>query len=169
MFVPSTSGGRLLNMLEEVETKLRESGDATWSVKLVEMSGNQLSNMFSTRMPVREGCPLGLLCKVCENDTIKCSTRGIVYIAECADCKHKKKSGGDGMSSWYIGESSRPLRMRAREHWVNLENLNIDTFMLTHWMKTHGLQILPPKYTFKIIGVYKDCLSRQVAKAIHIE
>ena len=59
--------------------------------------------------------------------------------------------------------------MRAKEHWVNLDNLSTESFMLTHWMQAHGLQMVPPKYTFKIMGVYKDCLSKQVAEAIQIE
>ena len=47
--------------------------------------------MFSTRFPIKSGCPLGNVCRVCENDALKCSARGVVYLAECADCDVKKQ------------------------------------------------------------------------------
>ena len=62
-------------------------------------------------------------------------------------------------SSKYVGETSRPLRMRAREHRNNLLELNTDSFMLTHWMSKHGLRMSPPEYRFKILGCYRDSLS----------
>ena len=36
-------------------------------------------------------------------------------------------------------------------------------------MRCHGLRMTPPEYTFKVLGSYSDCLSRQIAEAIHIE
>ena len=71
MFVPSTPDGPPLDMLRDLETKLHERGDATWVVKLVEKSGKPLKNMFGAKLPIIEGCPLGELCRVCENDSIK--------------------------------------------------------------------------------------------------
>ena len=93
-------------------------------------------------------------------------------MATCTDCEGINKGNKKGevdMNFCYIGEYSCPLRIRARENWENLNNLNLELFMLTHWMQAHGLQMVPPNYTFKIIGVYKDYLSRQVSKAIQIE
>ena len=87
-----------------------------------------------------------------------------------------KRSGGDGIlqdpsqvNSNYVGETNRPLRMRANEHWNNLLALNTDSFMLTPWMIKHGLQMRPPEYKFKVLGCYRDSLSRQVAEAVYIE
>ena len=175
MFVPSTRGGMLLNMLESLESDLWKSGDATWSVKLVEKSGKQLRHLFNLRMPILKGCPLGSGCKLCDNDAVKCTCRGVVYLAECKDCHNAAVVVGgvkeelNISDSWYVGETSRPLRMRVKEHWSKLEDLNTDSFMLTHWMRCHGLKMTPPEYTFKVLGSYSDCLSRQIAEAIHIE
>ena len=69
-----------------------------------------------------------------------------------------------------MGETSRPLRMRAGEHHNKLNKYRSGSLILfTHWMKSHGLNMIPPRYTFKILGTYTDCLSRQIAGAIHIE
>ena len=38
-------------------------------------------------MQVSEGCPLGQECTVFENDSIKCSPKEVVYVAECIDCR----------------------------------------------------------------------------------
>ena len=63
MFVPSTPGGVLVRMLSELENNLHDSGDATWSVKLAEKSGKPLKNMFGTKIPILDGCPLETKCK----------------------------------------------------------------------------------------------------------
>ena len=176
MFVPSTPGGTLLQMLEDLEGKLRERGDTTWSVKLVEKSGKPLKNMFGAKSPIIEGCPLGETCRVCDNDAKKCAAKGVVYLAECNECSLVDSKGGESMAqglgvlnSRYVGETSRPLRMRANEHWTNLLELNTDSFILTHWMNKHGLQMRPPEYKFKVLGCYRDSLSRQIAEAVFIE
>ena len=66
MFVPPTAGSRLLTILEEVETKLVESGESKWSVKLLEKSGVPLALSFRRKMPIIQGCALGTSCKVCD-------------------------------------------------------------------------------------------------------
>ena len=176
MFVPSTAGGTLLNMLNDLEYKLHERGDVSWTVKLVEKAGKPLRSLFGIKIPIVDGCPLGENCTICENDTIKCSIRGVVYLAECGECKTVGRAGGEDISqfaalesSWYVGETSRPVRMRANEHLNNLLELNTDSFMLTHWMNKHGFQMVPPEYKFKLLGCYKDPLSRQIAEAVFIE
>ena len=80
MFVPSSDGGTLLKMLENLESELWKNKDVSWSVKLVEQSGKQLRNMFNTRIPIVSGCPLGRDCLVCDGDAIKCTTRNVVRI-----------------------------------------------------------------------------------------
>ena len=174
MFVPSSCGGILLKMLENLESELWDSKDVTWSVKLVEQSGKQLRHMFNARMPIVSGCPLGKNCLVCDGDAIKCTTRNVVYLAECEDCRETGTVDGVVQEkflsdSWYVGETSRPLRMRAREHHNKLLDYHTESFMFIHWMNSHGLNMTPPRYSFKILGAYTDCLSRQISEAIQIE
>ena len=63
-------------------------------------------------------------------------------------------------SSWYVGETSRPLRMRAKEHWDKLNDLSPESFMLVHWMKAHGLQMSPLNSRLRVTGSYTDSLTR---------
>ena len=118
-------------------------------------------------MPIRGGCPLGKTCYICDMDNIKCSVKGLVYEAECLECQ--KVSNDVGPSPKYIGESARPFRLRVNEHFTNLRNWKLDSFMLEHWMTTHGLNMTPPKFQFKSRASYKDSMTRQLAEALLIE
>ena len=73
------------------------------------------------------------------------------------------------ISSKYIGESSRPIRMRVKEHFSNLSNLRTDSFMVEHWMNCHGNSMTPPVFKFEIKASYRDSMSRQLAEALLIE
>jgi len=73
------------------------------------------------------------------------------------------------LGSVYYGETSRPARMRAQEHFRNLENLKHDSVLLNHWIRAHYLQMEPPRYKFQNVKSFGDSLSRQISEAIHIE
>ena len=174
LFVPSTEGGKLLTQLEEEENNLLVTDKINWTMKMVEKSGSPLLNLFGVRFPINEGCPLGQLCTICDNDAVKCNTKGIVYEVTCLDCNKvpeldENTSRLNPMVPRYIGESSRPLRMRAHEHWSNLRESKNESFMLIHWMQCHGLQMQAPRYKFKKLGTFGDSLSRQVTEAVLIE
>ena len=62
---------------------------------------------------------------------INCKKRNILYESECLVCKEEKKAGkendqmdGKGV---YVGESSRSLYERAKEHQADRENLSEDS------------------------------------------
>ena len=173
MFVPSTPGGKLITRLELLEDELTSKGE--FGVKLIEKSGVPLSNLFIKKTPVISGCPLNSntseerLCKVCENDSLKCFPKNTVYEAECIDCSANGNHDMMNLKFKYVGESSRALRMRVKEHWENLDNLSHKSFMVAHWMDKHSTQMTPPNFEFRIIGKYNDCLSRQLAEALFIE
>ena len=172
MFVPSTQGGRLTQMLEEVEETL--SLEVGWKPKIIEQSGLPLMNVFRSKMPIKAGCPMSLECKICDGDAIKCSVKGAVYQAVCLECEESRREEDLGMnevrnSPKYIGETSRPLRMRAREHYTKLNDLKTDSFMATHWVQEHGLSMIPPRFKFTVIKSFGDSFSRQISEALHIE
>ena len=68
----------------------------------------------------------------------------------------------------YIGESSRLMRTRTFEHMTALEKLNKKSFQVQHWMTDHGTSPFPPRFKFKVIGNFKDPLSRQLCEALEI-
>ena len=126
-----------------------------------------------------EGCSLKD-CKVCKDDSIKCSRKGVVYKAECAVCDEKirtlrKDNKLDQTmlehlsKGCYVGETSRVLRLRVQEHYENLGRWNQDSFMLEHWALNHGLDLTPPQFKFSVLSSHKDALSRQLMEAIIIK
>ena len=58
----------------------------------------------------------------------------------------------------YIGESSRSLFERSKEHYDDAK----------HWLRDHSELDTQPQFKFRISGQFKDCLSRQVTEAIKI-
>ena len=134
-------------------------------------------NVFRTKIGITDGCPLSIDCTVCENDSIKCSPKGAVYMGECMDCynrfnaeeREEDTKEVEKKRAIYIGESSRPLRMRINEHREGVKQLKEDSFIINHWMQAHGTEMTPPDIEFRRIASYRDCLTRQISEALHIE
>ena len=61
----------------------------------------------------------------------------------------------------YIGETSRSLYERSKEHVADAKSLK-------HWLLSHEEDKEQPEFIFKKISSHKDCLSRQIAEAILI-
>ena len=166
LFVPATKGSELFNAVCSGEDEI--SSKLSWTIKIVEKGGTQLSSIFMNKSPVIEGCPLGSDCVVCENDAVQCSKRGVVYKASCETCKSANRVSEDGTGFEYIGETSRPVRSRVKEHMDSLHNLNPTSFQVAHWMDIHSTDTSPPNFSFKVIGVFSDPLSRQLSEAVNI-
>ena len=81
------------------------------------------------------------------------------YELECMLCPDQNKSV-------YIGESSRNLYTRSREHLSNYRSGLSTSFMAKHQSHAHGGQ--EPLYKAKVIASTRDCLSRQVREAVLI-
>ena len=191
IFVPSSKGGKLTEMIKEAEQDLAlETG---CKMKFFKKSCTPLCMMFRPHFPNINGCVLGEHCRVCENDGLKCGHRNITYKAWCVDCledvegkKNIDNAQGveteiltpplpDTMTSkrekevpTYIGETSRPMRARVQEHWNNYTNFKENSFMMLHWLNKHGTSLIPPNFEFKQINKYRDSLSRQIGEAVWI-
>jgi hypothetical protein len=70
--------------------------------------------------------------------------------------------------SIYVGESSRSLFERSKEHWSDFRRRTTDSHILKHWNNYHGAEG-SPKFKFKPVRFFRDALSRQVAEAIRIQ
>jgi hypothetical protein len=68
----------------------------------------------------------------------------------------------------YIGEMYRFLFKRIREHIKDAENFDQKSHIIKNWMLSDPDEKEMPPVTFKIISMYKDCLSRQIGEAMHI-
>ena len=87
----------------------------------------------------------------------------------------KKTEGGrDGDSLMdgrgiYVGESSRSIYERAREHVADREKQHEDSHQVKHWLTSHEELLAPPAFKFKIVKTFQDPLTRQLAEAVRIE
>ena len=69
----------------------------------------------------------------------------------------------------YVGESSRSLYERTKEHWNDAVKDAPDSHMRKHWVECHPDMKEIPKFRFKIVKSFKDSLSRQVAESVRID
>ena len=88
-----------------------------------------------------------------------CEGGGINYEIECQLCD-------DGDKSVYIGESSRNLYTRCKEHLQRYREGGERSFMAKHQNKEHRGQ--EPSYRARVTDKTRDCLSRQVREAVLI-
>jgi hypothetical protein len=60
------------------------------------------------------------------------------------------------------------LHERAVEHLRDAEAYSTKSHIIKHWMLAHPVSNGPPKMAFKITGMFRDCLSRQIGEALKI-
>ena len=109
-----------------------------------------------------------------EESRINCKKRNILYENLCQECNkdtekvkdEKFLKNGKGI---YVGESSRSLYERAKEHQAEKENLSEDSHQVKHWLTSHQEMSSPPEFKFRIIQTFRDPLSRQLAEAVRID
>ena len=68
----------------------------------------------------------------------------------------------------YIGESSRSLFERSKEHIKDANTFKADSHVIKHWILNHPLLDKMPPMSIRITDTYSDCLSRQLGEALKI-
>ena len=72
----------------------------------------------------------------------------------------------EGAPSLYVGESSRSIQERAKEHWGAARRKEEDSHMHKHQTLVHAREA--PKFLFKLISSHRTPLSRQIREAVRI-
>ena len=116
----------------------------------------QLSNPTATAGCEQADC---MPCRTGTGGTSRCRKSNILYEFECQLCP-------PGNRSKYVGESSRNLYTRAKEHASNYAKQRPKSFMKKHQRRRHNGE--PGNYTARVTGSYTDCLSRQVSEGVKI-
>ena len=160
--------------------------------KMVEMGGTKLGQLLSNSDPWSGGACERMDCYTCHqggSDRLEdCFRRNILYESRCVVCteeqerkaeeeneragssKSKAKKGVDYMEKGvYVGESSRSLYERTREHLADANSDAPDSHMNKHWKDCHAEMQERPNFRFKIVKSFKDSLSRQVAESVRID
>ena len=175
VFVPSTTGGTLVRKLREREEVMREL--TGFGIKFQEAGGTQLKNSFS--LDLGKGTHCGRECPPCTSNGEKrqrCRARNIVYETLCTLCNpetnrmEKRENEKAGRRKGiYIGESSRSIHERSREHERDAEGFSKKSHLVKHWMECHPEETKQPPFRFRIVRQYRDCMSRQIGEAIEIQ
>ena len=177
LFLDNT-GGELARRFQAAE---EEAGRVTgYKIRITESAGTPLSMVFSSTNPWgsqecgRHDC---VPCQQQDKVRINCRKRNILYESECEICD-KERKGKDGKSAKdfqldgqgvYVGESSRSLYERSKEHVADRIGGKEDSHQLKHWITSHPNLEEPPRFIFKIVNSFKDPLTRQLSEAIRIE
>ena len=97
----------------------------------------------------------------------------VVYQTSCELChppgidKDKRPTRGmEQGEGTYTGETNRSLFERVGEHYGDMESLEKDSHIVKHWFTTHPTLDTAPPFRFRIVGKFKDCLTRQLTEAV---
>ena len=171
IFAPSTRGGVLTRKLREREEELsRMTG---FGIKFQEAGGTKMINMFNTNLGGGLHCGRKP-CPPCDsNEEGKrddCRARNLVYESVCTMCNptSRKEEGDRNRKGIYIGETSRSIHERSKEHHKDAEDFSEKSHQVKHWMNSHPEEGTQPQFRIRIIRRYRDCLSRQVGEALRI-
>ena len=102
---------------------------------------------YRIRITESAGTPLScervdcVTCHQGDDKRINCRQRNILYESECTLCavgkeKDGKGSLGDGRGI-YVGESSRSIYERAREHEMYRVKCSEESHQVKHWLSSH--------------------------------
>ena len=169
--VPSSPNSTLLYKLVGAEDRLAII--TGYNLKLVEQSGIQLARLFSRAFTPKR-CHWSD-CPTCgEHDgkgSSKCKSSNLVYEGVCLECMFQVENGlrKKDTVGRYIGESSRTLSERSREHCRGAKAMDPDNFIIKHWALQHSDLDECPKMRFKVIKTFNDPLSRLISESVWID
>jgi hypothetical protein len=181
MFVDNTVGGELAKRLRGEEDKL--SVLTGFRVKIVESGGTQLKQMLSCVNPWSGVQCNRTDCQTCQqgDEVVQdCFRRNILYESTCMTCEDRlkeqdntgaKQNKGRGKLEGhfvYVGESSRSIYERSLEHMNDAKKKTEDSHIWKHWAEHHPNESMP-RFSFKVIRTFQDCLTRQVAESVRID
>ena len=163
IFVPTTPGGTLMKMMSQVAEKEAKEGIV---FKILEVGGKTLKSVLQRSNPTatpgcdKEDC---LGCVVERGQGGKCHRNNVNYEIECRLCP-------EGNRPVYIGETSRNLYTRGKEHmggeYREGTDDNESCFVKRHMEEHHAGMI--SSFAARVTQTNKDSLTRQVREGVLI-
>ena len=164
LFVPPTPNSELANKIKKITEETKRTYGL--KVKVVERAGKKIQNMLPG-LQTDTNCERGD-CIVHQHSNsekkLDCNIEGIVYQGICRKCKE------NGISSVYIGETSRSMYVRGKEHLNaigNPTNHKHNAFA-KHIIEQHSDEREDVKFDIDIIGSFKRPLQRQIREGVEI-
>ena len=163
IFVPTTPGGTLMKMMRQVAQKEAKEGIL---FRILEVGGKTLKSELQRSNPTATpGCENGdcLGCAIERGRGGKCHRNNVNYEVECQLCP-------EGNRPVYIGETSRNLYTRGKEH-MDGEHRREAEDREPNWVKKHMEEHhagMMSKFAARVVHTNKDSLSRQVREGVMI-
>ena len=177
LFVEQTPGGELAARLRELLTRLEPL--LGFKVKVAERWGRTiqshfpLNNLWSGTKCGREDCV------TCEQEGAEelpdCSRKSVLYENICAQYipsagskgGPKKEDKEPEMPALYVGETSRSINERSREHRAGFRGAKEDNHIVKHQHIAHG-GAKTPRFIMRVVSQHRTALGRQVSEAVRI-
>ena len=174
IFVEQTPQGELAQRLRDLFQRLEPT--LGFTIKTVERTGATLRSKFPL-YNLWEGAKCGRRdCIPCDQGAEfvqLCTKNSVVYENICLECnpgaegKKELRELVTTIPTAYIGETSRSIKERTKEHWGAYSSRNKESHMLKHQELQHG-GAAPPKFIMRVISSTKTALERQTREAVRI-
>ena len=102
-----------------------------------------------------------------------CRKSSLIYENVCLRCNPGAASKGelkevrDDISTLYVGETSRSVFERSREHWDAWRNRKEESHIRRHQETEHGGEE-SPRFMMRVVRYAKTALPRQIGEAVRI-
>ena len=164
LFVPQTPQGELARRLKVVENKISKlSGE---KVKIVERGGTQVKQIMHKSNPWNKGFCGRANCLTClhGDGSQNCFDKNVVYQISCQDCEE----GEQKKSAIYIGQTSRSLHERGKEHLLGLRQKQEKNPLFKHVSEVHDGDT-KMKFEMKTVKKHFSAFSRLIHESVLIE
>ena len=145
LFVEYTRNGELAGKLRELTKRLAPI--MGFCIKVVERTGSSLRSQFPLNN-LWDGQKCGRTdCTTCEQGAEmlpNCTKSSLVYENVCGACNpgasedKELRTVKDDVPTIYVGETSRSIYERSKEHWGAWGSRNKDSHILRHQETVHG-------------------------------
>ena len=115
-----------------------------------------------------------MTCKQGDERLQDCFKTNILYESKCLSCVRVGEESDKGRredmrkdEAVNVGESSRSLYERSKEHVEDALSQKEDSHIFKHWETCHRGEGRP-RFKFRIVRSFQDCLSRQIAESVRI-
>ena len=126
--------------------------------RIIEKGGPTIERSLMKPNPIgKTGCDKSD-CIVCKEGEKLCHKGNVCYMMDC------KMEGCDAR---YDGETHRNAYTRGVEHMKKYERKDENSFIFKHQRDRHSSQ--PANFGMRVVGSFKDPLSRQVTEAVMIK
>ena len=174
LFVEQSPGGELAKRMRETLRSMEPT--MGFRIKVVERCGQALgskfplTNLWEGNTCGREAC---VTCNQGGEYIPDCSRKNLMYENICISCNpgaaggEKVEQVKDDIPTLYVGETSRSIFERGKEHWEGAKKGAENNHMVRHVKMEHKDEGAP-NFSLRVVKHYKTALARQVAEAVRI-